>query len=41
MTWANLEEDQGNSIRAEEIRNLYFQQVYKSFPCMTTFQALL
>ncbi|XP_006359278.1 protein high chlorophyll fluorescent 107 [Solanum tuberosum] len=26
MTWANLEEDQGNSIRAEEIRNLYFQQ---------------
>ena len=27
MTWAQLEEDQGNSIRAEEIRNLYFQQV--------------
>lgn len=26
MTWASLEEDQGNSIRAEEIRNLYFQQ---------------
>ncbi|PHT54110.1 hypothetical protein CQW23_08572 [Capsicum baccatum] len=26
MTWANLEEDQGNSVRAEEIRNLYFQQ---------------
>uniref|UniRef100_A0A2P2LN63 Pre-mRNA-splicing factor Syf1/CRNKL1-like C-terminal HAT-repeats domain-containing protein n=2 Tax=Rhizophora mucronata TaxID=61149 RepID=A0A2P2LN63_RHIMU len=26
MTWAQLEEDQGNSIRAEEIRNLYFQQ---------------
>ena len=27
MTWASLEEDQGNPIRAEEIRNLYFQQV--------------
>lgn len=27
MTWAQLEEDQGNSVRAEEIRNLYFQQV--------------
>lgn len=27
MTWASLEEEQGNSIRAEEIRNLYFQQV--------------
>lgn len=27
MTWAALEEDQGNAIRAEEIRNLYFQQV--------------
>ncbi|KAJ8767322.1 hypothetical protein K2173_017366 [Erythroxylum novogranatense] len=26
MTWAKLEEDQGNSVRAEEIRNLYFQQ---------------
>ncbi|KAF4360049.1 protein high chlorophyll fluorescent 107 [Cannabis sativa] len=26
MTWAAFEEDQGNSIRAEEIRNLYFQQ---------------
>lgn len=26
MTWASLEEDQGNSVRAEEIRNLYFQQ---------------
>lgn len=26
MTWASLEEGQGNSIRAEEIRNLYFQQ---------------
>ncbi|KAJ8564864.1 hypothetical protein K7X08_001324 [Anisodus acutangulus] len=26
MTWANLEEDQGNSVCAEEIRNLYFQQ---------------
>ncbi|KAL3829331.1 hypothetical protein ACJIZ3_018133 [Penstemon smallii] len=26
MTWASLEEDQGNTIRAEEIRNLYFQQ---------------
>ncbi|CAH9144025.1 unnamed protein product [Cuscuta epithymum] len=25
-TWANLEEEQGNSVRAEEIRNLYFQQ---------------
>lgn len=27
MTWASMEEDQGNSVRAEEIRNLYFQQV--------------
>ncbi|XP_041006918.1 protein high chlorophyll fluorescent 107-like [Juglans microcarpa x Juglans regia] len=27
MTWASLEEDQSNSVRAEEIRNLYFQQV--------------
>ncbi|CAL1397416.1 unnamed protein product [Linum trigynum] len=26
MTWAKLEEDQGNAVRAEEIRNLYFQQ---------------
>ncbi|KAG7029016.1 Protein high chlorophyll fluorescent [Cucurbita argyrosperma subsp. argyrosperma] len=26
MTWAALEDDQGNAIRAEEIRNLYFQQ---------------
>ncbi|CAN8259051.1 unnamed protein product [Cochlearia groenlandica] len=26
MTWAQLEEDQGDSERAEEIRNLYFQQ---------------
>ncbi|CAI9118971.1 OLC1v1020618C1 [Oldenlandia corymbosa var. corymbosa] len=26
MTWASLEEDQGNSDRADEIRNLYFQQ---------------
>lgn len=26
MTWASMEEDQGNSVRAEEIRNLYFQQ---------------
>ncbi|KAI9195449.1 hypothetical protein LWI28_014934 [Acer negundo] len=26
MTWAQLEDDQGNSVRAEEIRNLYFQQ---------------
>ncbi|XP_078435518.1 high chlorophyll fluorescent 107 isoform X2 [Wolffia australiana] len=26
MTWASLEEDQGNPIRAEEIRNLYLQQ---------------
>ncbi|XP_020103524.1 protein high chlorophyll fluorescent 107 [Ananas comosus] len=26
MTWASLEEKQGNPIRAEEIRNLYFQQ---------------
>ncbi|CAM8996445.1 unnamed protein product [Rhodiola kirilowii] len=26
MTWASMEEDQGNSSRAEEIRNLYFQQ---------------
>ncbi|KAK7363483.1 hypothetical protein VNO77_05627 [Canavalia gladiata] len=24
MTWASLEEDQGNSVRAEEVRNLYF-----------------
>lgn len=30
MTWAALEEDQGNAIRAEEIRNLYFQQVRSS-----------
>jgi len=27
MTWAQLEEDQGDTERAEEIRNLYFQQV--------------
>lgn len=27
MTWASMEEDQGNAVRAEEIRNLYFQQV--------------
>ncbi|XP_050216595.1 protein high chlorophyll fluorescent 107 [Mercurialis annua] len=26
MTWAQFEEDQGNSVRAEEIRDLYFQQ---------------
>ncbi|KAF9619847.1 hypothetical protein IFM89_009598 [Coptis chinensis] len=26
MTWAALEEEQGNSVRAEEIRDLYFQQ---------------
>ncbi|CAJ1940850.1 unnamed protein product [Sphenostylis stenocarpa] len=26
MTWASMEEEQGNSVRAEEIRNLYFQQ---------------
>jgi hypothetical protein len=26
MTWAQLEEDQGDTERAEEIRNLYFQQ---------------
>ncbi|KAH9325817.1 hypothetical protein KI387_005995, partial [Taxus chinensis] len=26
MSWAALEENQGNFIRAEEIRNLYFQQ---------------
>ncbi|KAL3617226.1 hypothetical protein CASFOL_038973 [Castilleja foliolosa] len=26
MTWASLEQDQGNSVRAEEIRDLYFQQ---------------
>ncbi|XP_008781137.3 protein high chlorophyll fluorescent 107 isoform X3 [Phoenix dactylifera] len=26
MTWASLEEEQGNPVRAEEIRNLYFQQ---------------
>ncbi|KAJ4831985.1 hypothetical protein Tsubulata_026878 [Turnera subulata] len=26
MTWAKLEEDEGNNARAEEIRNLYFQQ---------------
>ncbi|KAF9674276.1 hypothetical protein SADUNF_Sadunf10G0110500 [Salix dunnii] len=26
MTWAKLEDDQGNNVRAEEIRNLYFQQ---------------
>lgn len=27
MTWAALEEEQRNAVRAEEIRNLYFQQV--------------
>lgn len=27
MTWASFEEEQGNEVRAEEIRNLYFQQV--------------
>jgi hypothetical protein len=27
LTWAALEEEQGNSARAEEIRDLYFQQV--------------
>ncbi|KAG9457827.1 hypothetical protein H6P81_002335 [Aristolochia fimbriata] len=26
MTWASFEEQQGNAVRAEEIRNLYFQQ---------------
>ncbi|CAL5337961.1 unnamed protein product [Camellia sinensis] len=26
MTWASFEEDQGNSVRTKEIRNLYFQQ---------------
>lgn len=26
MTWAKLEDDQGNNVHAEEIRNLYFQQ---------------
>ncbi|WOL15984.1 hypothetical protein Cni_G24766 [Canna indica] len=26
MTWASLEEGQGNPVRAEEIRNLYYQQ---------------
>ncbi|CAD6203352.1 unnamed protein product [Miscanthus lutarioriparius] len=26
MTWATLEEEQGDPVRAEEIRNLYFQQ---------------
>ncbi|KAM0984776.1 hypothetical protein ACFX2I_012056 [Malus domestica] len=26
MTWASLEENQGNAVRAEEIRDLYFQQ---------------
>lgn len=31
MTWASLEEDQGNSIRAEEIRDLYFQQASISY----------
>jgi tetratricopeptide (TPR) repeat protein len=37
MTWAQLEDDQGNSVRAEEIRNLYFQQVSNrlSVPKMT------
>jgi hypothetical protein len=29
MTWAALEEEQGDPVRAEEIRNLYFQQVSK------------
>ncbi|KAJ9699791.1 hypothetical protein PVL29_005590 [Vitis rotundifolia] len=27
MTWASFEENQGNAVRAEEIRDLYFQQV--------------
>ena len=27
MTWASFEEGQGNTVRAEEIRNLYYQQV--------------
>lgn len=26
MTWASMEEEQGNPVRAEEIRDLYFQQ---------------
>ncbi|KAJ9699792.1 hypothetical protein PVL29_005590 [Vitis rotundifolia] len=26
MTWASFEENQGNAVRAEEIRDLYFQQ---------------
>ncbi|KAK9288215.1 hypothetical protein L1049_016664 [Liquidambar formosana] len=34
MTWASLEEDQGNSVRAEEIRNLYFQQVIGMTNCI-------
>ena len=27
LTWAALEEEQGDPVRAEEIRDLYFQQV--------------
>jgi hypothetical protein len=27
MTWASLEEDQGNPMRAEEICNLYLPQI--------------
>jgi AMMECR1 domain-containing protein len=27
MTWAALEDEQGDPVRAEEIRNIYFQQV--------------
>jgi hypothetical protein len=35
MTWAALEEEQGDPVRAEEIRNLYFQQV--SSGCLLTY----
>jgi hypothetical protein len=37
MTWAALEEEQGDPVRAEEIRNLYFQQVSSSCLWSNTF----
>lgn len=40
MTWASMEEELGNSVRAEEIRNLYFQQrteVVDDVPWVTGF----
>jgi hypothetical protein len=37
MTWAALEEEQGDPVRAEEIRNLYFQQVSTGCQWCNTF----